>query len=333
MTTMMRNMHMTDGLQGKVLITGGAGTLGSAIIKRATEEDWDCDITIYSTDAVKHARVKKMYPRVQSIIGDIRQFDTLFAAMSGKDLVIHGGAVKIIPDSEYHSIDTFGVNVEGSQNVALAAGQLGVPDVLAISTDKACHAANAYGASKYMMEKVWQEYSRYGWPTRYHLVRYGNVIESTASVVEAWRRAAAAGEEVHITDPKMTRFWLSPSQAVQYVLDSLECDSGQIYVPKMPSLSIGKLLEYVVGERYFNTKTIPLRPGEKMHETLVTEEEMDFAESVEEEMDFDRIDSYFIIHPTTDERFASRTEEMLHPYTSDRARELTREGLEELLKG
>lgn len=318
---------MTNELRGKVLITGGAGTLGRAIIKRATDEDWNCQITIFSTDAVKHARVKAMFPQVQSIIGDIRQFDTLYAAMTGKDVVIHAAADKIIPDAEYHSINTFQVNVEGSINVALAAGQLGIPDVLAISTDKACHPANAYGASKYMMEKVWQEYSRYGWPTKYHLVRYGNVIESTASVVEVWKRAAANGEAVKVTSPKMTRFWLSPSQAVQYVLDALRCDTGLIYIPKMPALSIGKLLEYTVGKKYHNVEIVPLRPGEKMHETLVTQEELDFEVSANWENDL----KHFVVSPTTYSRMNWSEEH--HPYTSDTARELTREELEELLKG
>lgn len=322
---------MTNELKGKILITGGAGTLGKAIIERATTEGWDCEIAIFSTDAVKHARLKAMFPKVQSIIGDIRQYDTLYSAMSGKDLVIHAGAVKIIPDSEYHSIDTYQVNVDGSMNVAMAAAQLGVPDVLAISTDKACHAANAYGASKYMMEKIWQEYSRYGFPTRYHLVRYGNVIESTASVVEVWKRAAANGEPVKVTSLEMTRFWLSPSQAVQYVLDSLHFDSGMIYVPKMPALSIGKLLEYTVGKKYANIQMVPLRPGEKMHETLVTLEELDFTHYLEVETGFSEFDACFAISPTTEGRVIHSAE--LSPYTSDTARELTYVGFEALLKG
>lgn len=296
--------------------------MGRAILRRAMEQKWDCDITIFSTDAVKHARVKKLFPNVQSIIGDIRQYDTLYAAMTGKDLVIHAAAVKEIPSSEYHSIDTYQVNVEGSLNIALAAAQLGTPDVLAISTDKACHAANAYGSSKYMMEKVWQEYARWGLPTNYHLVRYGNVIESTASVLEAWKRAVDAKEPVKITDKNMTRFWLSPSQAVDYVLTSLNFESGTIYIPRMPSLSIGKLLEYTIG-KYENIQGVDLRPGEKMHETLLTIEETDFALNL--------VDG-FELRPTTSHRFNWKTEELCKPYTSDMAHELMKEELEELLK-
>lgn len=311
-------------LEGKILITGGAGTLGRAILKRAHEENWSARFTVYSRDSVKHARVRKMFPDVQFIMGDILNFETLYAAMSGQDIVIHAGAVKIIPDSEYEPRATYRVNVDGSENVAMAAAQLGTPHVLAISTDKACHPANAYGATKYMMEKTWQEFSRYGYPTQYHLVRYGNVLESTASVIEAWKRSIVAGEQCKITDPEMTRFWLSPSQAVQYVLDSLDFESGYIYVPKMPALSIGKLFEYTIGSSQA-VKHIPLRPGEKMHETLLTIEECDFA--VLENYTDDN--PYYIISPTT----SPRTESVGAPYTSEFAPELSRKQLEELLKG
>lgn len=312
-----------DELKGKILITGGAGTLGRAIIKRAVEKDWDCDITIFSTDPVKHARVKKQYPQVQSLIGDIRQYETLYAAMTGKDIVIHAAAVKEIPTGEYNSIDTFQINVEGSVNVAMAAAQLNTPHVLAISTDKACHAANAYGSTKYLMEKIWQEYARMGLPTKYHLVRYGNVIESSASVLENWRRAVANGEAVKITNPNMTRFWLSPSQAVAHVITSLNFNPGMIYIPRMPGLSIGKLLEYTVG-KYDKVETIPLRPGEKMNETLLTLEETDFALSLPDGWG---------LAPTTSERFGWKEEELKTPYTSDVAKQLTKEELEELLNG
>lgn len=329
---------MIDQLQGKILVTGGAGTLGRAIITRAMAEKWDCQITIFSTDAVKHARVRKNYPNVQSVIGDIRQYDTLYAAMTGKDLVIHAAAVKEIPTSEYNSIDTYQVNVEGSLNVAMAAAVLHTPDVLAISTDKACHAANAYGATKYLMEKVWQEYSRLGLPTKYHLVRYGNVIESTASVLEAWKRAVEANEPVKITKKEMTRFWLSPSQAVDYVINSLQFPSGDVYIPMMPALSIGKLLEYTVG-KYDNIQYIPLRPGEKIHETLLTVDEvprahMDWNGKVRPVTRGKNPQNYgydcFVLPPTTMEISPYMVRKT--PYTSDTARELSKEELEELLK-
>lgn len=158
-------------------------------------------------------------------------------------------------------------------------------------------------------------------PTQFHLVRYGNVLESTGSVIEVWKRAVERGESIKITDSEMTRFWLSPSQAVDCVLAALKFKSGEIYIPKMPALSIGKLADYVLGEGEYEVESIPLRPGEKMHETLVTEEEM--AYTCEENW-------YFVLRPTTSEK-VPEDERPLLPYSSDMATELTKEKLMELL--
>jgi len=173
-----------------------------------------------------------------------------------------------------------------------------------------------------MMEKIFQEYARLDHiETEFHLVRYGNVIESTGSVVEAWRNAGGRGEALRITDESMTRFWLSPSQAAGYVIDALEFTPGWIYIPKMPALSIGRLLEYTVGV-HIETQRIPLRPGEKMHETLVTLEELARTEDMED---------YFLTFPSTaDEEVGHHPKE---PYTSETARELTESELVELLNG
>jgi len=305
-------------LTGEILLLGGSGTLGRAIIKRAFDEKWDCRIAIFSTDPMKHHAIRSEYPEVQSIIGDIRDFTTLYNAMSGKDYVLHLAAQKHIPDGEYSSIDTFGVNVTGSLNVAQAAMQLNIPHVLAISTDKSCHPANAYGASKYAMEKIWQEYSRLGVRTRFHLTRYGNVLESTGSVIEIWNNAIERGEKIKMVDPDMTRFFLSPSQAVDLVQLAVKLDSGLILIPKLPSLSIGKLAEYTVGEQ--EMELIPMRPGEKLDEELLTLEETAFA--VESE-------SFFFLHPTTTERLNND----IQPFNSAGAKELTKEQLTELLNG
>ena len=309
-------------LTGELLLTGGSGTMGKAIIKRAFDEKWDCRITIFSTDAMKHSVIRAEYPDVQSVIGDVRDFTTLYSAMSGKDIVLHLAAVKHIPVSEYNSIDTFGVNVTGSLNVAQAAMQLNTPHVLAISTDKAVHPANAYGATKMLTEKIWQEYSRLGIRTKYHLLRYGNVLESNGSVIEAWRNAFRAGQTIKVTDPKMTRFWLSPNQAVDLIVLALKLESGIILIPKMPALSIGKLAEYAIGvdERNMEWERIPMRPGEKMDEELLSSEETEFA--VESE-------SFFFLHPTT----SARLRNTIRPFSSDVAKELTEQELKELLDG
>jgi len=320
-------------LEGKILLTGGSGTLGKALIKRAHEERWKCELTVFSRDPMKHAVVRRIYPDVRFITGDVRDFNSLLNCMAGMDYVFHLAANKHIPDSEFASIDTYNVNVMGSENICAAAMQLNTPHVVGISTDKAVHPANAYGCSKMMMEKIFQEYSRFDIPTQFHLVRYGNVLESTGSVIEAWKNAVSNGQPIKITSLKMTRFWLSPSQAVDYVINSLSFKSGLIYVPMMPALSIGKLAEYALGfefgtESAIEVQFIPIRPGEKMHETLVSIEEAE-RHSIGWKECNGIAGPLVTIAPTTvpkEENVPSPA-----PYTSDSAPELTKEELEELL--
>lgn len=307
-----------------IFVTGGAGTLGRAIARRRERDGWKGRLTVYSGDAHKHEFMRHQHPDVQYVQGDIRNPETLYQAMVGHDVVIHAAAVKVIPTSEYWSLDTVDVNVNGSLNVCEAAVRANVPHVLGISTDKACHPANAYGATKMLMEKIFQEYSR-SWPfTNFHLVRYGNVLESTGSVIEAWKKSVWNDEPIKITDPDMTRFWLSPAQAAQYVVESLEFQSGQIYVPMMPALSIGKLAAWTVGagegEAEIKIVRIPLRPGEKMHETLVTVEEIPHAFT---------FNDYYLIEPSTSENVPYIP--VRGVYSSDVAPELTKEQLETLL--
>ena len=312
----------TDFLKGKqLLLTGGAGTLGTEIIRRAHEGQWGCHITIFSRDTFKHHAIKRKYPHVHSIIGDIRDSVTLYNAMAGKEIVIHGAAVKVIPDSEMNSIDTFEVNVSGSINVLQAAAYHNTPQVIGISTDKACHPANAYGSTKHLMEKAFQEFARYGYSTRFGLVRYGNVLESNGSVIEAWKKLQAQGKPIKITHPAMTRFWISPRQAVQIIVDNLSAQipSGHILIPKMKALSVGKLAEYTL-EPGYESERIPMRPGEKLHETLLTVEECDYAEQTED---------YYILRPTT-ERMVD--EPIYAPFSSDVAPELSQAELLELIR-
>ena len=306
-----------------LFVTGGAGTLGRAIAQRRKDKGWLGKLTVYSTDEHKHAYMRSLYPDVNFIQGDIRNSETLYNAMVGHDVVIHAAAVKVIPASEINSIDTMDVNENGSLTVCFTALRAGVAHVLGISTDKACHPANSYGASKMQMEKIFQEYARIEHVhTQFHLVRYGNVIESTGSVVEAWRRAVEQNEPVRITDENMTRFWLSPSQAVDYVIEALKFDSGLIYVPKMKSLNIGKLMEYALGEELENATVvhIPLRPGEKAHETLVTLEELIRCADMGE---------YYLVLPSTVTGYSGKHPDV--PFTSANADELLKEEWEELL--
>lgn len=305
-----------------IFVTGGAGTLGRAIAARRKREGWTGRFTVYSSDDHKHNYMRKFFPDVQYVQGDIRNPTTLYNAMCGHDIVIHAAAVKVIPTSEWCSIDTFDVNVNGSLNVADCAVRAGIKNVLGISTDKACHSVNAYGATKYMLEKAWQEFSRVEQDTVFNLVRYGNVLESTGSVIEAWKKSVDAGEPIKITNPEMTRFWLSPQQAVSLVVLALKLESGIILIPKMPALSIGKLAEYTVTNEmigFHPVQIIPLRPGEKMHEELLTIEETEYATES---------DDFYFLKPTT----SRKVEHPCGPYSSAIAPELTKAQLMELLE-
>lgn len=304
--------------QANIFCTGGAGTLGRALARKRKESGWKGRFTVYSTDSHKHDLMRRIFPDLNFVQGDVRDAEGVYRAMVGHDVVIHAAAVKVIPDSERWSIDTYDVNVNGSLAVMEAAHRALVSDVLLISTDKACHAANAYGATKYMMEKAAQELSRVGYlSSKYHLVRYGNVLESTGSVLEAWSIAVKNGKPIRMTDPAMTRFFLSPAQAVEVALEGLDYPPGYVYIPKLKALSIGKLADYTVGET--EIERTPLRPGEKMHETLLTMEETFYA---------DDLGDAFLLRPTTSER----EDKDIPPYESDTAEEMTETELAELLK-
>lgn len=302
-----------------ILITGGAGTLGRALIERSLQQGWNAKITVFSTDTYKHHAIRRDFPDVDFIVGDIRDYTTVRNAMTGRDIVIHAAAVKEIPTSEWNSVDTIEVNINGSLNIANTAVDTGVQHVIGISTDKSCHPANAYGATKYLMEKIWQEFSRWWSKPEFHLVRYGNVLESTASVVKRWKESIARGEPILITSEAMTRFWLSPAQAAKLVEDCIRLESGAILIPKAKSLSIGELMGYTIGSKpEVGIKHIPMRPGEKMHETLLSVEETEFA--------VDNLD-HFVLFPTTTER----NQDMILPYDSHNAPRLTKDELMELL--
>ena len=309
--------------ESDIFMTGGAGTLGRAFACKRKREGWTGRLTVYSTSPWKHAQMKRDFPDVKFVQGDIRNYETLRLAMLGHDIVIHAAAVKYIPDSEWASIDTYDVNVTGSQMVCQAAWETGIKKCLGISTDKACHPANTYGATKMLMEKIFQEYARTPSGTYFQLVRYGNVLESVGSVIETWKKSIEAKQVPKITDPDMTRFWLSPSQAADHVVEALTIPAGRIYIPNELALAIGKLFEYAIGEQNTPVDRVPLRPGEKLHETLLTCDELDFAEVYP----FSN-PPHFILHPSTDKRMKRS---FFNAYTSDTAPQLTREQLAELL--
>lgn len=295
-------------MEGNILVTGGTGTFGQAFAARAEREHWNCSLTIYSRDEMKQQAMKRKFPRCRYVLGDVADYDTLERTMIGHDTVLHLAAFKHIPAGEMNLAALFSTNLTGSLNVAKAALRTGVQRVMGISTDKACHPVNAYGMTKALMERFFQEANR-AEVTNFHLVRYGNILISTGSVLPLWRRQVARGEPLQVTDPGMTRFWFGIDQAVDLVLEAFTLQPGAVLIPKLPALRMGAFAEYLFPG--YPQENIGLRPGEKQHEELLTVEESRFAADVGD---------CFQLHPVTGE---PRNAPLDHGYTSDRARQLT----------
>lgn len=261
-------------LSGNIFITGGSGFLGRAIVSQSQLNNWPCAFTVYSRDAMKHATMRREFPDARFVLGDVADYDSLRKAMIGHDTVIHAAAFKHIPEMEWNVQSGMESNWQGSVNVAVAAEHNRVKQVVGISTDKACHPVNVYGASKMLMERIFQEYNRNGL-TAFHLTRYGNVLNSTGSFLVDWKRKAKEQGYIDATDPDMTRFWLSVETAVELIVLALSEPAGTITIPLLPALSMRRMEEYAMPGVEFRYKG--LRPGEKRHEELLTIEERPFA--------------------------------------------------------
>lgn len=267
-------------LEGNILITGGAGFLGRAILRRAERESWPARFTVYSRDETKQWELRHRYPDVRCVLGDVaRDLERLVAVMQGHDTVIHAAAVKYIPEAEHNVFETIAVNVEGSRNVAMSARAAGVRTVIGVSTDKACGPLNVYGMTKGIMERLFSEADRMG-STRFVNVRYGNVIGSTGSVVPIFRRQADEKGELRVTDSRMTRFWLSVDEAIDLIdwaASSASCEPGRTFIPMCPAMKIDDLAAAVWEMAYPGVAPVitysGVRPGEKLHEALFNEQE------------------------------------------------------------
>ena len=264
----------------RVFVTGGAGTLGRALISRGEAEDWHVKWTVYSRDPVKHQALKRMFPHadITPILGDVADLGRMEIAMVGHDMVIHAGAQKHIPEAEANPWDCVVTNVIGSRYVALAAVGAGVKRVVGLSTDKAAESVNVYGHSKGMMEGIFLEMARVQEETVFTLCRYGNVLGSTGSVLTVWDNQMKEGLPITITDGEMTRFWLTEDDAVDLILKALEVETGTIVVPIAPGLDMLTFAKYLMGDDVA-IKEIGRRPGEKKHECLLGREEFHYAVS------------------------------------------------------
>jgi len=260
----------------KVLITGGAGFLGRGILRRqrsnwpAEAEPWD--VTVYSRDETLQDECRRRYPDHRYVLGDVRDGDRLAAVMAGHDIVIHAAAMKYIPEAELNASECVASNVIGSQNVIHAAIQARVQRVVAISTDKACSPVNVYGASKMVMERLFAETAAWEAGPVFTCVRYGNVIGSTGSVIPLFQRQFEGSKRVKITNPDMTRFWMSVDEAIDTIMAALSCRAGSIMIPPARAMTIVDVARAATTDDV-EVEHIGERPGEKLHETLIHYEE------------------------------------------------------------
>lgn len=260
-----------------ILVTGGTGSFGKAFITEVLANHEPARVVIFSRDELKQYEVRQHFnddPRLRWFIGDIRDVNRLRRAMHSVDYVVHAAALKQVDTAEYNPWEFVQTNVVGSQNVIEACIDAGVKKVVALSTDKASSPINLYGATKLTADKLFITGNHYAaaYPTRFCVVRYGNVMGSRGSVIPFFRNLAAAGKSLPITDLRMTRFFITLPGAVKFVTDSFEMmQGGELYVPKIPSMKITDLAQVVAPGAEMHE--IGLRPGEKLHEEMISAEE------------------------------------------------------------
>ncbi len=257
-----------------LLITGGTGSFGKAFIDYALKNLNPKRIVVFSRDELKQYEARQRFeddPRLRWFLGDIRDQHRLMRAMHNVDYVIHAAALKQVDTAEYNPFEYVKTNIVGSQNVIEAAIDSGVKKIVALSTDKASSPLNLYGATKLAADKLFQSANHYasGYETRFSVVRYGNVMGSRGSVIPFFRKLAEEGKPLPITDKRMTRFWITLPQAVQFVVDSFDAMAGgELYVPRIPSMRITDLVEALAPGS--ETYEIGIRPGEKLHEEMIS---------------------------------------------------------------
>lgn len=260
-----------------ILVTGATGSFGKAFIGRVLERFTPRRLVIFSRDELKQYELAQVfspvtYPYLRYFIGDVRDQSRLNMAFHGVDYVIHAAALKHVPIAEHNPFECVQTNIIGTENVVRAALNCGVRQVIALSTDKAVSPINLYGATKLAADKITiaANHLSGGRPTRFSVVRYGNVSASRGSVLPFFRQLISGGaKDLPITDPRMTRFWITLPQAVDFVLSSLMLmQGGEIFVPKIPSLRVTDLARAMAPD--LPHRIVGIRPGEKLHEAMVT---------------------------------------------------------------
>jgi len=287
-----------------VLVTGGTGSFGKKFIKVLLEEQKPAKVIVFSRDELKQHEMRVSgfdAPNIRYFIGDVRDRERMFRALHGVDIVVHAAALKQVPACEYNPMEAIKTNILGSSNVVDAALENKVEKVLALSTDKAVSPVNLYGATKLAAEKLLIQSNAYagGRNTRISCVRYGNVVGSRGSVVPLFLKQRQNGK-LTITDARMTRFWISLEQGVRFVIRCIEqMQGGEVFVPKIPSMSMLDLAKAIAPEA--EIEIIGIRPGEKLHEALISEDE---ARTTVE------LDDMYVVQPAAAMWFGYAWEEM-----------------------
>jgi UDP-N-acetylglucosamine 4,6-dehydratase len=266
-------------LTGKVvLITGGTGSFGQKFVEIVLREHQPKKLIVFSRDELKQQQMRLRFPDgpaspMRYFIGDVRDRDRLYRAFNGVDIVVHAAALKQIPACEYNPFEAIRTNIMGAKNVIDAAIDQGVQRVIMVSTDKAVNPINLYGATKLCAEKLFIQGNAYSGAEgpRFSCVRYGNVVGSRGSVIPLFLKQRKQGT-LTVTDLRMTRFWITLEQGVRFVLKCLDrMQGGEIFVPKLPSMNIMDLVQAIAPD--CKVEYIGIRPGEKLHEVLISEDE------------------------------------------------------------
>ena len=259
-----------------VLVTGGTGSFGKKFIEIMLRDYRPAKLIIFSRDELKQHEMRSAgfdHPSLRYFIGDVRDVERLRRAMHGVDIVIHAAALKQVPACEYNPMEAIKTNILGSSNVIEASLDAGVKKVMALSTDKAVNPINLYGATKLAAEKLFVQSNAYaaGTATRFSCVRYGNVVGSRGSVIPIFIKQRQNGK-LTITDERMTRFWLTLEQGVRFVIRCIEqMQGGEVFVPKIPSARTVDLARAIAPDA--EHEMVGIRPGEKLHEVLISEDE------------------------------------------------------------
>lgn len=326
-----------------ILLTGGTGSLGHSLVDRIMTGEFGKPkkIIVFSRDEDKHYQMKLEWKNIRVAtdevyyhnpdemlefrIGDVRDYEAVARAIKSADIVIHAAAMKHVPVAEYYPSESVKTNIIGTNNIirAMVEHQHGVESFINISTDKACKPVNVYGMTKAIQERLIIEANLQVPDTKFICVRYGNVVASRGSIIPLYQEQVKQNRELTITVKGMTRFWLTLKQASDVVFDAMDGRAGDTYVPDLDAFRIDDLAEVMIGDNDIPIKYIGIRPGEKIHEILISEEEI--SRTIKR-------DNYFIIQPILPElRQYEDTTPVLNKEFSSADRVLSQEKLKELL--